>query len=489
MSKKSIDRGRVARAEGLFPTLQARSKTRRETQKTLTKIGSISPGSGRNDLSPDLRIEFRPIETLKPAPRRLRKVDPFQAARLDRSLAEYGVCQPVLVDRDGHIVHGHGVWEAAKRAGLDRIAVITVDHLPPAKLRKLAITLNRLGETGTWDAEVLEVELSELLELEEDVVVTGFELAEIDALLLDEESPDANEEVLPPLPPVPTSRPGDLWRLGDHLLLQGDALDEASWRRLFDPGEQARFVLTDEPFNVPIVGHVTGKAHHREFAEASGEMTPAEFAAFNRDWFTNAAAAVVDGGLIATFIDWRSIEIVLATARELGLTLLNIVVWSKTNAGQGSLWRSQHELLPVFKKGTAPHVNAVLLGKFGRWRSNVWVYPGGSSLGSEARGSSDDHPTVKPRAMLEDALLDVTHRGDIVADPFSGSGSTLLAAEATGRICRAIEIDGCYCGVIVERWQVLTGRSAELVETGETFAEVATRRIEHEASEADHDDR
>jgi DNA modification methylase len=235
-------------------------------------------------------------------------------------------------------------------------------------------------------------------------------------------------------------------------------------------------VLTDEPFNVPNVGHVTGNARHREFAMARGEMSPEEFFGFNQRWMRFCLAYLVAGGLLATFIDWRSVETVLAAGRGLDLTLLNIVVWGKSNGGQGSLWRSMHELLPVFKKGGAPHINNVELGRFGRWRSNLWSYPGASSLGSDAREGLALHPTVKPRALLEDAIKDVTDIGDIILDPFAGSGSTLLAAEATQRVCRAIEIDGIYCDLILQRWEEMTGEEARLAETGETFAQVQARR-------------
>ena len=248
-------------------------------------------------------------------------------------------------------------------------------------------------------------------------------------------------------------------------------------------GETAVLVLTDAPYNVPNLGHVTSNASHREFAMANGEMNPEQFGGFNRDWMSTAAAHLADGGLIATSIDWRSVEIVLSAGRALGLDLLNIVIWVKTNGGQGSLWRSQHEMLPVFKKGDAPHINNVELGRHGRWRSNVWTYPGASSLGSDSRDGLSVHPTVKPRALLEDALLDVTNRGDIVIDCFAGSGSTLLAAEAVGRRCRAIEIDGPYCDVIIRRWQEMTGREAVLEATGETFAEVAVQRASENVSE------
>jgi DNA modification methylase len=205
-----------------------------------------------------------------------------------------------------------------------------------------------------------------------------------------------------------------------------------------------------------------------------------EFAGFNRAWMSTALARLVDGGLLATFIEWRSVDLIIACGRDLGLTLLNLVVWSKSNGGQGSLWRSQHELLPVFKKGDAPHVNNVELGRHGRWRSNVWTYPGGSSLGSDSRDGLDFHPTVKPRVLLEDALLDVTNRSDVVIDCFAGSGSTLLAAEATGRRCRAIEIDGPYCDVVIRRWREMTGGEAILESTGETFGEVERRRADEE---------
>ena len=182
-----------------------------------------------------------------------------------------------------------------------------------------------------------------------------------------------------------------------------------------------------------------------------------------------------DGGVLATFIDWRGYATANAAATKLGLTPLNLIVWAKTNGGMGSLYRSQHELLPLFKKGTAPHVNNVELGKRGRWRSNVWTYPGASSLGSDARRGLKDHPTVKPTALLEDALLDVSNRGDVVIDPFLGSGSTLIAADRTGRVCRGVELDSLYVDVIVRRYEAASGQEAVLVDTGETFKELEAR--------------
>ncbi len=242
----------------------------------------------------------------------------------------------------------------------------------------------------------------------------------------------------------------------------------------------ARMVLTDEPYNVPIAGNVTG-GRHREFAMATGEMSAPEYLAFNETWMGAALPYLANGGLLATFIDWRGYSIVDAAAVNLGLAPVNLVVWSKTNAGMGSLYRSQHELLPLFKKGDAPHINNVRLGKRGRWRSNVWTYPGASSLGSDARRGLAEHPTVKPSAMLEDALLDLTERGDIVLDPFLGSGSTLIAAHRTGRVCRGVEIDPLYVDLIIRRFETETGENAVLMETGETRQELAARRAQASA--------
>jgi DNA modification methylase len=242
----------------------------------------------------------------------------------------------------------------------------------------------------------------------------------------------------------------------------------------------ARLVLTDEPYNVRISGNVTG-GPHREFAMASGEMSKSEFLSFNLAWVKAALNHLAEGGLFGTFIDWRGLPTVHAAATQLGLVLINLIVWAKTNAGMGSLYRSQHELLPLFKKGKGDHLNNIDLGRKGRWRSNLWVYPGASSIGSDSRKGLRDHPTVKPTTLLEDALLDVTARSDIVIDPFLGSGSTLIAAERAGRRCRGVEIDPLYVDVIVRRYQAETGYEAILEATGETFAALAARRRDERA--------
>jgi DNA modification methylase len=308
------------------------------------------------------------------------------------------------------------------------------------------------------------------------IEITGFSLDEIDHITLDEELPAAETGPLEPAPgAIAVARSGDVFRLGEHRIVCGDATDPALLARLMDGDGPARLMLTDEPYNVPIAGHVT-RGPDRDFAMASGEMSDAQFLAFNVAWIGAALPHLGDGGIFGTFIDWRGYPIAVAAARQLGLTPLNLVVWAKTNAGMGSLYRSQHELLPLFKNGAQAHTNNGQLGKKGRWRSNLWTYPGASSVGSDARRGLVDHPTVKPTALLVDALLDLTNRGDIVLDPFLGSGSTLIAAENTGRRCRGLEIDPLYVDVIVRRFQAAAQSKAILEETGETFDELAARR-------------
>jgi DNA modification methylase len=292
------------------------------------------------------------------------------------------------------------------------------------------MALNRLSEKGSWDFDGLKIELEELILENVPIEITGFSTLEIDQIVLGDELAFVEAG---PLAPEPDARPnvrlGDIFALGEHRLICGNATDATAYKILMPDDDKARLIL--EPYNVPIAGHVTS-GPHREFLMASGEMTDAEFQAFNAAWIAASLCRLGDGGLLATFIDWRGYPAVIGAALQLGLTPFNLIVWAKTNAGMGSLYRSQHELLPLFKKGNAPHVNNVKLGKHGRWRSNVWTYPGASSLGSEARKGLREHPTVKPLSMLEDALLDMTNRGEVVIDPFLGSGSTLIACENTG---------------------------------------------------------
>ena len=377
--------------------------------------------------------------------------------------------------RDNEIIHGEVSCEAAKQLGLDRLPCVRIGHLSPEEQRVLRLAVNRLAEKGEWDLDALKIEFEELILTDAPIEITGFSPAEIDHVILGDAAEGLEQGPLEPDAATAVARVGDIFQLGPHRIVCGDATDPSVLARLLEGDASARLVLTDEPYNVKVAGNVT-RGDHREFAMASGEMTDAEFLAFNGAWIATVLPYLCDGGILGTFIDWRGLPTVHSAVGKLGLVPLNLIVWAKTNAGMGSLYRSQHELLPLFTKGSRPHVNNVELGKRGRWRSNVWTYPGASSLGSDARRGLKDHPTVKPTAMLEDALLDLTNRGDIVIDPFLGSGSTLIAAEATGRVCRGVELDPLYVDVIIRRYEAATGDPAVLVETGETFQALGARR-------------
>ena len=453
--------------------LRRKSRRRRDHQERLAKASAARPR--RNDILPRLELSYIPIADLRPSPRKVRKLEPAHVREVASSISALGFCVPLLVGRDNEIIHGEVRCEAAKQLGLDRLPCIRIGHLSPEEQRVLRLAVNRLAERGEWDLDALKIEFNELIVTDAPIEITGFSPAEIDQVILGDGADGLEEGPLEPNAATAVARVGDIFQLGPHRIVCGDATDPSVLARLLKDDACAHLVLTDEPYNVKVAGNVT-RGDHREFAMASGETTDAEFLAFNGAWIATVLPYLCDGGILGTFIDWRGLPTVHSSAAKLGLAPLNLIVWAKTNAGMGSLYRSQHELLPLFKKGDAPHLNNVELGKKDRWRSNVWTYPGASSLGSDARCGLKDHPTVKPTAMLEDALLDLTNRGDTVVDPFLGSGSTLIAAEATGRVCRGVELDPLYVDVIIRRCEAVTGDPAVLVETGETFQALGARR-------------
>ncbi len=463
-------------AVGITPALAEEFRKRRRLMAGLAKQeGRLGPP--RNDLTPKFALETRTIDSLRPAPRRVRKNDPVQVARIIASIELYG-CLPILITADGVIIQGHLAYEAAKLIGLKHISCIVVDHLSPTDVRRLRITLNRLGETGDWDFLALKQEVRELaLEFEEPFEISGLDPEEMDLLFQDEIVDPAklvSGEAIPTVMEKPISKRGDIWCLGPHRVGCGDAKDMAFILQLVSAGA-IRLCLTDVPYGVAIVGHVTSGSH-RDFVEGGAGTTKAELRALFDASFRIIYELLVEGGIFMSFIDWRSVESMLAAGRESGFDLLNLVVWAKTNAGMGSLYRSHHELCPVFKKGRASHVNNISLGRKGRYRTNLWTYPGASSFGSDSREGLEVHPTVKGVAMLEDAILDVTERGDIVFDPFSGSGSTLIAAHQCGRVFRGSDLDPLYVDVILRRWLARTDIMPTLLETGKTFTEVASQR-------------
>lgn len=443
---------------------------------------SSVPASGHNAplvhlLGP---IEYRAPGSLKLYANNPRKHSQKQLVKLMASIREFGFVLPVLIDETGVIIAGEARVTAARSLDLIQIPVVIAAGWSDAKVRAYRLADNRLAELATWDQQALAAELSAIIELDETPIeLLGWETAEIDLLLDTTEheakSDPADDQVEVPAEPV--SATGDLWLLGPHRLLCGSSLDAACWTQLLD-GRMAAMAFTDPPYNVPVRGHVCGlgKVKHAEFAMASGEMNRQEFTAFLTDVIGKLAAHLKDGAILDLCMDFRHMGELLAAIETNDLALLNLCVWNKNNGGMGSLYRSKHELVFIAKKGKVSHTNNVELGKHGRYRTNVWDYAGVNTFGKARMADLSDHPTVKPTALVADAIRDVTSPGEIVLDAFMGSGTTILAAERTNRIACGIEIAPGYVDVAIRRWHSMTGRDAVLASTGETFAAVSARR-------------
>lgn len=419
------------------------------------------------------------IQTIKLADIRAYKNNPklhnrAQVAKIRESIREFGFINPVLLDENHEIIAGHGRVAAAQDAGMTEVPAIILSHLTDAQKRAYRIADNKLTELGKWSVELLNLEFSELsdLDLDFNLEITGFETAEIDLILEGDGASDPKADTVPAL--LDEDRRchrGDIWKLGRHTIVCGDALNPASYAAIMG-GDRAQMVLTDAPYNVKVknIGSM-GKIKHDEFAMASGEMSSAEFTKFLGTFMRHAKDYSVDGSLHYFFMDWKHVREITTAVDGVYDALKNICVWNKTNGGMGSLYRSKHELCFIYKSGTAPHINNIELGAHGRYRTNVWDYAGANAFGA----GKDDlklHPTVKPVAMLRDAILDVTRRGDIVLDTFLGSGSTLIAAHKTHRICRGIEYEPLYIDTCIRRFYELFGIDAVNIQTGQTYTEM-----------------
>lgn len=422
----------------------------------------------------------RPPGDLKPWPGNPRLHSDKQLVKLKASIQKFGFTAPVLVDEAGVILSGHGRVQAALALGLATVPTRVISGLSPVKKRAYVIADNKLSQLSTWDGALLRSELEILIQEDFEVETTGFSTAEID-LMVDGavETPQSGPDELQPEDVMPTgvSRPGDLWQLGHHRLLCGNALDPGAYQRVMQDG-LAQMVITDPPYNVPIDGHVcgSGKVKHKEFAMASGEMTPEQFTAFLNQALAQMAAVCQPGAIQFVFMDWRHTRELLDAAQPLFGGPRQLCVWAKDNAGMGSFYRSQHELVYVFKKGDAPHINNFELGQHGRYRTNVWNYPGVNTLKGKGYELLALHPTVKPVSLIADAMRDCSHRQGLILDPFAGSGTALIAAECTGRQARAIELDPQYVDVAIQRWQRVTAKQAILAATGQTWDQVRQSR-------------
>lgn len=443
------------------------------------------PGSNSHVLGHDLgQIAYRAPGALKAYANSPRKHPQKQLVKLMASIREFGFTLPVLIDAADTIIAGEARVTAAKTLDLTQIPVLVADGWSDAKIRAYRLADNRLAELAEWDKDALAIELAAIIEFDETPIdILGWETAEIDLMLDDAESEAAGGNGNDPadeqlaLPTSPVSRTGDLWLLGPHRLLCGSSLDPNGWSALLD-GETAAMSFTDPPYNVPVSGHVCGlgKVQHEEFAMASGEMTKPEFTAFLFGFIAAMLPLLKDGAVLDVCMDWRHLGELQAAIDGNGLSLINLCTWNKANGGMGSLYRSKHELIFIAKNGKAPHTNNVELGRHGRYRTNVWDYAGVNSFGKNRMNDLADHPTVKPVALVADAIRDVTHPGEIVLDAFMGSGTTILAAERTRRRGYGIEIAPAYVDTALRRWAKLTGKQAVLAGTGQGFAEVTEER-------------
>lgn len=420
-------------------------------------------------------IEMRSISSLKPYERNARKHPAKQIRQIAESIKQFGFNAPILIDASGTVIAGHGRLEAAKRLRWTEVPTLLVDHMTQEQQRAYMLADNRLAENASWDPHMLRLEFGELIDLDIDVTLTGFEMPEIDKLL-NPAIPDIEEE--PPEPdlelPV-VSKVGDLWLLGPHRLYCGDSLQADSYNRVLD-GNLAQMVFSDPPFNVKIEGNVSGlgQKRHKEFVMASGEMSPAEFTKFLATTIGHLTNYTSNGSIHFLVMDWRHMREMLDAALPQYAEMKNLVIWSKSNAGMGSFYRSQHELIFMFKNGTEPHVNNVELGKHGRHRTNLWHYEGATTVRKGRAERLALHPTVKPVQMIIDAIKDCTDAGRWVLDAFGGSGSTLLAAHQTQRRAALIELDPRYVDVTVQRFQRHTGIQARHAGTGRLFDDIAT---------------
>jgi DNA modification methylase len=440
-------------------------------------------GTDPTTLLRDLKVEQLAIADLKPYPRNARTHSAKQIRQIAESFKTFGFTNPILIDGDGRIMAGHGRVEAAKLLKLETVPAIRINDLSEADKRAYIIADNRLAELAGWDEQLLSIELQYLSDIEVDfeVEITGFDTVEIDQLIEagNHDAKDDEADIVPDLdddrPPV--TRAGDLWLLGKNRLFNGDARLAGSYDAVMC-GDQAQMVFTDPPYNVRIGGHACGSGaiKHNEFVMASGEMSEDEFVKFLAVSLGHHASYSKDGAIHFVCIDWRHLYELLIAGRSVYTELKNLCVWNKDNGGMGTFYRSKHELVLVLKNGTAPHINNFELGQKGRYRTNVWDYPGANTPHRDRLEELRMHPTVKPVALVADAIRDCSRRDGLVLDGFAGSGTTIIAAERTGRRANAVELDSKFVDVAVRRWEAFTGGNARHAATGLSFAEMTIAR-------------
>jgi len=430
----------------------------------------------------DVKIKYIKTSALKAYAKNAKNHPEKQIQQIAESIKEFGFNNPILIDENNEIIAGHGRFEAAKIMQLDTVPAIRLSHLNEAQKRAYRLADNKISENGGWNTDLLHLEISELETIcnDFDITITGFEDVEIDVMNnpLEKKSADKKLNQIPYIPENEIiSKIGDIWIMGNHRIICGNSLQPKTFQKLIGD-KVADMILQDPPYNVKISGHVcnSGSIKHKEFAMASGEMKSDEFRKFLSSNFALCEQYLKDGGLSYNFMDWRHMGEIMTAGNETYTNLQNMCVWVKSSGGMGSLYRSQHELCFIFKKGKESHTNNVELGKNGRYRTNVWHYAGVNSFGQH-KNDIKLHPTVKPVEMLRDAILDVTKRGDIILDSFLGSGSTLIASEKSGRICYGIEFEPLYIDTTIRRFKELFGIDAIRKSDGKTYPELLSEKL------------
>lgn len=430
-----------------------------------------------------LKLAYRKTEALKPYDRNARKHSKKQVRQIADSIKKFGFNNAILLTGTNEVIAGHGRLEAAKLLGMETVPTVCIDHLSEAERRAYILADNKLALNANWDTAMLGFELEDLSSQGFDLTTAGFSLAEIDfsisaAIKADPDTPEGTGDEVPELRTTAVTQLGDVWILGNHRLICGDACNPQDYEKLL-VDERVDLVFTDPPFGCKINGHVSGlgKRKHREFVGGtSSGMSEEALTSFLSSSLSCASALCRDGAIAFVFMDFRGIGSLLTAGKAAFTEFKQLCVWNKTNGGMGAFYRSKYELVFVFKVGTAPHVNTFGLGETGRYRTNVWDYAGINSFGADRDEEHERHPTPKPVALVADAIQDCSLRGQVVLDPFGGSGSTLIAAESCGRSARLIELDPLYCDVIVRRFEQYTGKTAVLEATGASFEETADER-------------
>jgi DNA modification methylase len=442
----------------------------------------MTGGRISNKCISNLNVQYQPIDRLVPFSNNARSHSKHQIRQIAASIEQFGFTNPVLIDQKNTIIAGHGRVAAATLLGMQNVPTIRLEGLNEDEIRAYILADNRIAEKAGWDKSILAIELQHLLDvdLDFDVTITGFEIPEIDLIFAETAQKPEQEDVVEISGTSQTvTQPGDLWLLGKHRLVCGNSLEAETFKALMN-NRKAEAVFVDPPYNVRIEGNVSGQGlvKHGDFAMACGEMDQVEFAAFLLRSLTLLSRHSSRGSIHFVCMDWRHAGELIEAGKQTYQALFNLCVWVKDNGGQGSFYRSRHELVFVFKNGKGNHRNNVMLGQFGRYRTNVWEYPSAISFSKQSDEGNllSSHPTVKPVALVADAILDCSKRGDLVLDSFLGSGTTLIAAERVGRTCYGIEIDPNYVDVAVRRWQRHTGDSAIHEGSGKRFDDVVSGR-------------